>query len=63
MADSKLNIIAALQNLPQYSTLVAGDISNTRLGGLTNLVYRVDTGKQRGLYQPKNRAAQRPRRR
>ncbi len=33
---------AALKNLPQFAALTPGDYRATRLGGLTNLVYRID---------------------
>ncbi|HGG04065.1 MAG TPA: LPS biosynthesis choline kinase [Aliiroseovarius sp.] len=43
MSDNKDAVRAALQNLPEFAG-VAGDqdFTATRLGGLTNLVYRVD---------------------
>ncbi len=46
MTDNKPSILDALHNLPHCAPLTADDISITRLGGLTNLVYRVDTGAQ-----------------
>ncbi len=36
-------ILEALHNLERFAALGAADITTTRLGGLTNLVYRVET--------------------
>jgi thiamine kinase-like enzyme len=47
MTDNKEAILAALQNLPQFGDLGAQGFSATRLGGLTNLVYRVGIGGQK----------------
>ena len=42
MTDNQTAIHAALANLPHLSGLKPGDYTTRRLGGLTNLVYRVD---------------------
>jgi thiamine kinase-like enzyme len=45
MGDDK--VTAALARVPQLSGLAPGSVTCTRLGGLTNLVYRVDAGDER----------------
>lgn len=42
MTDQDDAILAALHRLPQFAALGAGDMDVKRLGGLTNLVYRVE---------------------
>lgn len=42
MPENKEAVHAALQNLPQFSGVGPDDYKRTRLGGLTNLVYRVE---------------------
>lgn len=43
MTDNKYAIHIALQNLPQIADVAPDSYKTTRLGGLTNLVYRVET--------------------
>ncbi len=40
-------VLAALRNLERYATLTPQDIALARLGGLTNLVYRVEIGGEK----------------
>ncbi len=40
-------VTAALKRIPQLSGLAPGSIVSTRLGGLTNLVYRLEAGDDR----------------
>ena len=42
MAENMDAVLAALRNLPELAGIGPGDIATTRLGGLTNLVYRVE---------------------
>ncbi len=42
MAENMDAVLAALRNLPELAGIGPGDIAATRLGGLTNLVYRVE---------------------
>ena len=44
MSDNKPAVLAALRNIDGYRQLGPEDFSATRLGGLTNLVYRVEIG-------------------
>ena len=44
MAENSEGVLKALHNLPELADIGPQDISTTRLGGLTNLVYRVETG-------------------
>ncbi|MFT4962316.1 MAG: thiamine kinase-like enzyme [Paracoccaceae bacterium] len=46
MLENLATIHAALQNLPQMVGVAADSYKTTRLGGLTNLVYRVETGAE-----------------
>lgn len=46
MPDNQTAIHDALKNVPRFASLVMGDYTTKRLGGLTNLVYRVDTGDE-----------------
>ena len=46
MPENNKAVHTALRNLPQFRDLGPEGFSLTRLGGLTNLVYRVDTGDQ-----------------
>ncbi len=43
MSDNQKAIHAALQNVARFADLEMGSYKTTRLGGLTNLVYRVET--------------------
>jgi len=43
MSENRDAIHAALQNLSQFTAVAQNDYKTTRLGGLTNLVYRVET--------------------
>ena len=45
MPDSDAQILAALRKAPGFENVTKAD-SITRLGGLTNLVYRVDVEKR-----------------
>jgi len=45
-SDDGKEAIAALRNVGQYAELAEGRCTVTRLGGLTNRVYRVDTGTE-----------------
>jgi len=47
MSEQTKEVVAALNRAPGYEGLTAGDVSLTRLGGLTNRVYLVDTGSER----------------
>ncbi len=40
-------VLEALQNLPEFNGLTQDDLVTTRLGGLTNLVYRVEARDQK----------------
>ncbi len=42
MPDNQQAILDALRNVPRLSDLSVGDYQATRLGGLTNLVYRIE---------------------
>ena len=46
MTENKDAIHQALQNLPQFSGVDPDSYKRTRLGGLTNLVYRIETATQ-----------------
>jgi len=39
-------VAAALQRIPRLAGVPAQDISCERLGGLTNLIYRIDRGSE-----------------
>ncbi len=43
------NVIAAMARVPQLKGLAPGSVTCTRLGGLTNLVYRLEAGDARYL--------------
>ncbi len=43
----RTSILAALKNLEPYAALKSDDFTATRLGGLTNLVYRVEIGPEK----------------
>jgi len=43
MSENRDAIHAALQNLPQFKNVAQNSYNATRLGGLTNLVYRIET--------------------
>lgn len=43
MPENQSAILAALKNLPRFSNLTPDAFTATRLGGLTNLVYRIET--------------------
>lgn len=47
MTDNLDQIHAALQNLPHMVGVAADSYATTRLGGLTNLVYRVETAQEK----------------
>ncbi len=47
MTDNKAAIHTALQNLPRFVGTTSSDYSATRLGGLTNLVYRIETAEEK----------------
>ncbi len=42
MPDNQQAILEALKNVPRLTNLSVGDYRTTRLGGLTNLVYRIE---------------------
>ncbi|MDQ7071787.1 MAG: choline/ethanolamine kinase family protein [Rhodobacterales bacterium] len=46
MPENQTAVHAALQNVPRLMGIKPGDYTTQRLGGLTNLVYRVDTGNE-----------------
>jgi thiamine kinase-like enzyme len=46
MPENKSAIHTALQNLPQMAGVAATEYKTTRLGGLTNLVYRVELASE-----------------
>lgn len=46
MTENLDTIHAALQNLPQFERVAQGSYQATRLGGLTNLVYRIETADE-----------------
>lgn len=46
MPENKTAVHAALQNVPHLSGIAQDAYTTQRLGGLTNLVYRVDTGHE-----------------
>lgn len=46
MVENLDDVVAALANVPDFAGLPADAISATRLGGLTNLVYRVENDKR-----------------
>lgn len=46
MPENQAAVQAALQNLPHLSEITPDSYTTQRLGGLTNLVYRVDTGNE-----------------
>ncbi len=47
MNENLPGILEALHNLERFAGLGAADITTTRLGGLTNLVYRVETPSEK----------------
>ena len=47
MPDNKKAIHQALQNLPQFAGTSPDSYTATRLGGLTNLVYRIETADKK----------------
>ncbi len=47
MSDEQTAVHAALSAIPGFEQLASGDYSHERLGGLTNLVYRIETGSDR----------------
>ena len=47
MTQDKEAIHKALQNLPQFANATPDDYTATRLGGLTNLVYRIETDREK----------------
>lgn len=47
MTENRAKIHQALQNLPHMSGVDTNSYTTTRLGGLTNLVYRVETGDEK----------------
>ncbi len=47
MNDEQSTLHAALTAIPGFESLAPGDYRHARLGGLTNLVYRIDTGDDR----------------
>ncbi len=47
MAENTEAVLKALRNLPELADIGPQDISTTRLGGLTNLVFRVETGNRK----------------
>ncbi len=47
MTQDKEAIHKALQNLPQFAGVTPDSYRATRLGGLTNLVYRIETGREK----------------
>jgi len=46
MPENQTAVLAALQNVPRFTGITADGFTTKRLGGLTNLVYRVDTGAE-----------------
>lgn len=46
MSENRDAIHAALQNLPQFTGVAQNSYKATRLGGLTNLVYRIETSDE-----------------
>ncbi len=47
MTENTEAVLKALRNLPELADIGPQDISKTRLGGLTNLVFRVETGDRK----------------
>jgi thiamine kinase-like enzyme len=47
MSEHQKEVIEALQQAPGFRDIGASDVSIARLGGLTNLVHLVDTGRDR----------------
>jgi thiamine kinase-like enzyme len=47
MTDNLKAIHQTLQHLPQFANLATDSYTATRLGGLTNLVYRIETEKEK----------------
>ncbi len=46
MPDNQQAVYDALQNLPQFAGVARDSYQTTRLGGLTNLVYRIDNARE-----------------
>jgi len=46
MPDNRDTVLAALRSVPRYKAADMADYDIQRLGGLTNLVYRVETGDE-----------------
>ena len=47
MTDHAQDVITALNSAPGFEKITVADVTMTRLGGLTNIVYLVDTGHDR----------------
>lgn len=45
--SEKQQVVKVLRRIPGFEKLTAGDFSIERLGGLTNLVFKIDTGSDR----------------
>ena len=54
MSDHQQQIHEVLTGIPGFEDLTPGSYTSARLGGLTNLVFRIDTADQRIAHAPPN---------